>query len=273
VVNGNQLTIKLYFYRDGIGMIQPYINWGIIYLSMAIQVGYGLARMNLGNAQQRREGEEHLYNSVYGAVLLAVFYIIYSKSNTIMAAVGSSIGLQSIAGNPAATFSLMFTSISTTLEGLYLGIIALDAAIVTAPLSVYLSQSTQYFQWMAQLALSNAWLFYVLSKIGNYSPALAGLGFDLIVLRHTRTWGGLLIATAITLPISTTLLASWASSISISMNFTNIAKNVEQILTGAYYYGTELQEFNIASELTLAVSGASIYGISRAIDDAGHQLL
>lgn len=82
-----------------------------------------------------------------------------------------------------------------------------------------------------------------------------------------------MLAIAITLPISTTLLASWASYISINISFANVARDIEQILTGAYSYGSQLQEFNIASELTLAISGASIYGISKAIDDVGHQLL
>ncbi|GGP20445.1 hypothetical protein GCM10007981_08550 [Thermocladium modestius] len=250
----------------------PYLNWSIIYASISLQAGYGLIKMNMGSLQQRREGEEHLYNTIYGVVLLVVFYVIYAKLGTICGAIAASLGIRSIS-DPVIIFNSLFTSISSTLEGLYLSIIALDAAIVTSPLGVYLSQSTQYFQWMAQLALSNAWLFYVLSRIGEYSPELAGLGFNLVILRQTRTWGGILLAIAITLPISTTLLASWASYISINISFANVARDIEQILTGAYSYGSQLQEFNIASELTLAISGASIYGISKAIDDVGHQLL
>lgn len=168
----------------------PYLNWSIIYASISLQAGYGLIKMNMGSLQQRREGgEEHLYNTIYGVVLLVVFYVIYAKLGTICGAIAASLGIRSIS-DPVIIFNSLFTSISSTLEGLYLSIIALDAAIVTSPLGVYLSQSTQYFQWMAQLALSNAWLFYVLSRIGEYSPELAGLGFNLVILRQTRTWGG-----------------------------------------------------------------------------------
>ncbi|NPB01082.1 MAG: hypothetical protein GXO10_06870 [Crenarchaeota archaeon] len=178
----------------------------------------------------------------------------------------------------ARYFLQCFNNVKNMLVILYVVCATLNAVPYTVPVAMYLSQATQYMQWMAHWALINLYMYHVLAEIASYAIAIAGLGMGLIVPRQTRTIGSLLTSLAIVLPAQVELVYLWELTNQIhlmlphNITINNVVTIAKDIALGGYNIGEALQKQNIIMDLTSAIGGAMIYAISKIIDETGHYI-
>ncbi len=263
------------------------IQWAVPLISGSINVAYGTFLYMCGPSPElRRRGLFYLYDCLTSFIIFCIFLLIFLNLQKIINIIASSIGLKTIENSDILTvlqdaskyFLQCFDNVKNMLVILYIVCATLNAVPYTVPVAMYLSQATQYMQWMAHWSLINLYMYHVLAQIASYAIAIAGLGMGLIVPRQTRIIGSLLTALAIVLPAQVELVYLWELTNQIhlmlphNITITNVVTIAKDIALGGYEIGEALQRQNIIMDLASAIGGAMIYAISKIIDETGHYI-
>jgi len=234
----------------------------------------------------RRRGLNYLYDCLVSFIIFSIFVALFFNLQKIINIIASSLGLREASSSSVVEvlkeaskyFLQSFDNVKNMLVMLYIVCATLNAVPYTVPVAMYLSQATQYLQWMAHWSLINLYMYHVLAEIALYSVGIAGLGTGLIVPRQTRIIGSLLTSLAIVLPAQVELVYLWELTNQVHMilphNITlaNAVEIAKDIALGGYNIGEALQRQNIVIDLASAVGGALIYALSKIIDETGHYI-
>ena len=262
------------------------IEWTVALLGASLNLAYGfLMYMSGPTAVSRAEGLEHVKDTMIAVVIFLVFLSLYNVANVILHYIGILIGvnispdvsIEVYVEKASIFFENLFNSIKTLLLTLFSVCTVLNIVPYTSPVAVYLSQTTQYLQWMAHWALINSYMLHVLAVVSRYSRLMASIGLCLLIPRQTRHIGSLLTALALVLPCHVTIMYAYASTLHIEIVNThvtvaNAVKIAKDIALGGFTLGQELQTFNIMTDLSLALLGAVTYTITKIVDGTGHYL-
>ncbi len=267
------------------------INWQWYFpvMSGILNIVYGTLLYNIGpTASIRRRGLEYIYDTVISFIIFSIFLTIFIKLQLFIELISHSLGLKTYNVTSMSTIDVMdlcakffidcFNNVKNLLLSIFLVCMTLNLIPYTVPAALYISQSTQYLQWMAHWALINLYMYYVLSNICKYSIAISGIGFGLIVPRQTRNIGSLLVSMCIVLPSQVELVYLWELNNQIkimlphTINISNALSVAKDIVLGGYAIAQALQEQNIIMDLASAISGAIIYALTKIIDQVGQYL-
>ncbi len=264
-------------------------EWYIPAIAGIVNVCYGVVMHILGPTSSiRRRGLEHIYDTLIAFIIFSIFLIFFENLQYFIHVLARSLGLDTRYIDGKSTIDVLdsaskyfldsFNNVKNMLTTLYIVCMTLNIVPYTVPAAYYLSQSTQYLQWMAHWALINLYMYYVLSKIGVNCIAISGIGFGLLVPRQTRSIGALLTALSIVLPAQVEMIYLWEVNNEVhivlphSINISNALKIARDIALGGYEIAKALQEQNIIMDIASAISGVLIFTITKIIDETGHYL-
>ncbi|ABL88706.1 hypothetical protein Pisl_1551 [Pyrobaculum islandicum DSM 4184] len=72
------------------------------------------------------------------------------------------------------TFNTLWHRVADGMKSIYAAMLIAQAIPVTAPLGIYLMQATQYYQWVANTALFEAYTLKVLTEVMTYAVTYSG---------------------------------------------------------------------------------------------------
>ncbi len=263
------------------------VQWYFPIIAASLNIMYGVLLYMCGPTPElRRRGLNYLYDCLISFIIFSIFLVMFLNLQKIINIIALSLGLKqvhdkdviSVLRRASKYFLNSFNNVKNLLVTLYIICATLNAIPYTVPMAMYLSQTTQYMQWMAHWALINLYMYHILAEIASYSIAIAGIGMGLIVPRHTRTIGSLLTSLAIVLPAQVELVYIWELTNQLhlllphNITITNAIKIAKDIALGGYNIGEALQRQNIIIDLASATGGAIIYALSKIIDETGHYI-
>ncbi len=262
------------------------VEWTVPLLGASLNLAYGTIMYICGpTSSSRAEGLEHIKDTIVAVIIFLAFLSLYNVACVLIHYIGLLLGLnipqnvslQEYVSGACTFFLRMFNSIKDLLLTLFSVCTVLNMVPYTSPVAVYLSQATQYLQWMAHWALINSYMMHVLALLGQHLMLIAGIGLGLLVPRQTRHIGSLLTALSLTVPCHVAIMYTYAKSLNIEIlkahvTVTNAIKIAKDIALGGFSLGQKLQTFNIMTDLSLTLLGAITYAVTRLIDGTGHYL-
>ena len=243
---------------------------------LALNIAYGYMLRLKGTAPMRAAGEEHVVDSLMGFATYLALSSLANYGGYVTAILLNNLGIPYIVKDPSSAsivFKNLYSSISSSLTQLYVTEVTLTTLPFISPVGYYLSEVSRYFTWQAQWALTNAYLLYYLSLMSARFNELLALGLSLIPIRQVRWVGGILAALGLVTPMYIVLMGNWTYargiSVAIQPNLANDIKGIVALGTNLFTLGGLLEEFNVVTDVTLALYTSIVYGLSRFIGDIG----
>jgi len=287
-------------------MICPgYYGSCIALLGAVLNIAYGYVLISRGNALMRRVGEVHVFDTLMGFLMYIVAVLMMSNEDRLIGIVLGGLNLKvgyvthsvdelqcSVVYpyhcvtvklttsepiiNPGAAslvFGNMANALIRSMTQLYVAEVTLTLLPFVSPVGYYLNDISRYFTWQAEWALMNTYMLYYLSIISSYASQLAALGASLIPIRQVRWVGGLLFSLGLVTPIYVVAMANWLASqnltASINPSLINDIKGILSLGTNLFNLGGRLEEFNVVTDVSMAIYSSMLYGLSRVLGGLG----
>ncbi len=232
---------------------------------------------------QRARGLERLVDLISTSVAVLILYVIYMRLPQMLHVIGEAIGVNVpvqdvnlLTSMSEGYFRRLFDELVNFQRILFLLVTALGTVPYTVPISVYVSHSTQYLQWMMHWALINVGMYRILGYIATFSRDLMMIGLILSIPTQTRPLGSTLCGLSIALPSLTILTWRWCLCIHIDslipnkLSLNDVINAAKTIVLGGYELGAKLQELNMMLDLALGLALAAAYSIGRIVDKTTH---
>ena len=252
-----------------------------------IYVAYAVVKSKIHPSPvERARAYEAVHDALVGIAMFSIFYFTYMNLAPLVKSIGAVVGVEVSSSDIGAAvrdasryFEELTSAIKGLLRALYYGIIVLNVVPVTAPLGIYAFHATWYLQYMASWALVNATLLTYMSEVAANAMLLVGLGCGLMPIRQLRFVASILVSLGLVTPASLVIVAEASRDIigpgiyDFGNVLSAIPATIREVVTGGFELGQSLQTFNIVVDLSLAITAAVVYGVSRAIDEVGHAIM
>ncbi|MGC8542542.1 MAG: hypothetical protein ACP5NQ_01270, partial [Vulcanisaeta sp.] len=248
----------------------------------------------------RREGLDEVIDVVVGSVMFGALYSMLLASSIVPAithAIASSIPIgnaTSLANYMPQTSNVQsmlrwgyqtaldyFNNVTGYYSAFWGTVLGLSAIPVTSPFGLYLQQSTWYLQTMITYTVINLGFIYALNLIAHNAYWLLPLGVGLVIVRQTRPVGTFITALLVIVSIVGPLLSAYTVA-SLTKPLSQLgallprgSPGIEHlsgvlglIISQGYEQALEMQTFDVAVDVALAMALAASYGLYRVFDEA-----
>ncbi len=259
--------------------MNEYVVFGTLITIVSVYAAYCIVEYLIGlTPAQRAKGLDRLVDLALTVVGIVVIYVLYTKLPAILHVIGNAIGVQvpdqdtlSLTECARKYFTTLFDRLVNFQRAMFILVTVLGTVPYTVPISVYISHSTQYLQWMMHWSLINVGLYRILSSIAMYSREMLLLGLILSIPSQTRLLGSALCGLSLALPSLVILAWRWCLATGIlqavpgSLSLNNALNAAKTIVLGGYELGSRLQELNVILDTALGMSLAISYGLGQVV--------